>query len=208
MNDIPRVPVYRWWSTVNIVTATDRGDFRRQPIDSHILGAQERLNWQGIYWIVVNIPVRITVGHRVRRCRQIPATPGMLKPRINRLRIRPRVMMNPTCRCWTYRSATTLDIQLRLKVRPVGAEGDLLMLLLLLLLLLLRVAQARQIGMRLRIARLRPETHSFYVLMIIMIILLTPWRLLCMILLLMKRAKLIGRTLNAIVFLLLPLLDS
>lgn len=124
--------------------------------------------------------------------------------------------MNPTCRRWPYRSAAALDIQLRLKVRSVGAESGLpllllRLLLLLLWLLLLRVEQARQIGMRLRIARLRLEVRPFRVLVIVMmtaIILLTLRRLCCIILLLVKRAKLIGRTLNAIVLLLLPLLNS
>jgi len=121
------------------------------------------------------------------------------------------------------RPAAALNVQLRAELRPVAARNDHLSMLLLLR-LLLPAAQARQVWMRLGVARLRLEERSLRVMVTVMIVpvillilgqLLLRWiwlRLLRLLTrdvltdpgLMLKRRQLTVRSLNLLV-LLLPL---
>jgi len=120
------------------------------------------------------------------------------------------------------RPAAVLNVQLRPELRPVAARNDHLSMLLLLR-LLLRAAQARQVWMRLGVARLRLEERSLRVMVTVMIVpvillilrQLLRWILLRLLRLLtrdmltdpglmLKRRQLTVRSLNLLV-LLLPL---
>jgi len=132
------IPVYRRRSAVDFVGAADRGCLRRQSVDSHILRAEEGFNRKSVYRIAVDVRLGIIVGRGAHR--QVAAASGVLQPRVNRLRVRPRVMMDPVtllmgCRR-PDRPAAALNVQLRVELRSVAARNDQLSMLLPLRLLL------------------------------------------------------------------------
>ena len=62
-----------------------------QPVHSDVLRAEERFHGQRVDGVAVNVPARVALADDGRR--QVAAASGVLQPRVNRLRVRSRVMV-------------------------------------------------------------------------------------------------------------------
>lgn len=115
-----------------------------------VLGAEERFDRLRVNRVTVNVPSGVILADNGRR--QVAAAPRVLQPRVDRLGVRPRMMM-PALMMYPggpVRMSTCLDVQLRLELCPM-----ILRIRIPTMILLRRLtAQAGQIGMGVRVLRL------------------------------------------------------